>query len=826
MERGISMAYMKKRVSFFMRILLCLIAAGLFIFGFYMLVVQYQTATSHIEDVAGQSLQEKQHGRVLFLSSYSQTHFSVPLQWQGIDKGLKGTGVSFDTEYMDMKNHSDPASVERFRDMLAGKLAHTSYDALIVGDDAALHFAEHHRLELFHGLPVVFLGINDLEYAEQVHKSGWATGIPEESNFADIFATAVKLFPTCHTLVCFVDNTATGQGDLAHLQQIMPQFMGYDFVVINTSELTQAELIERLEALDEHTLLFELDAFEDKDGHSYTIDDMCRLLDQYASRPIFRVSTGGVGSGALCSGFLDFEQFGQEAATMALQLMQGASVSDMPLVHQTATHYVFDARQMQKFGLTLRDLPENSTLLNEQVPFWLKYKAILFPVVLIALAFICIILALVITVSDMRHTSLQLQASRQALMHQLYYDRLTGLITPKGFFRLDAEEYDSACALNIDDFKFVNEKYGYPFGDELLKALAERLRALTGARAARVSGDEFFVLFREDITAQPEKLERMAAQLQLPYTVQQTQLDISISLGVAARRPQDSLNDLLTSAELAIYHGRKHRRHAGCQLYDEQIRQDLDRREQAINDLKKAVREKNFTILYQPQVITATKEVYGFEALCRFPDNRYYPDQFIPLAEESGLIIDLDRIVTEKVIQQLDAWRKAGKKLPVVSINYSAHQLKDDAYTRYVAALLQRYDIPADRIKIEITECSVFADQERSAEFFREVHDMGMDIALDDFGTGYSSLTAMKQLPVDFVKFDKSLIDEYLLPGKVTFLANLAAIVHDLGRQIVAEGVETEAQYQLARELGLDQIQGYYFAKPLPGEKAMDVSFQ
>lgn len=130
------MAYMKKRVSFFMRILLCLIAAGLFICGFYMLVVQYQTATSHIEDVAGQSLQEKQHGRVLFLSSYSQTHFSVPLQWQGIDKGLKGTGVSFDTEYMDMKNHSDPASVERFRDMLAGKLAHTSYDALIVGDVA------------------------------------------------------------------------------------------------------------------------------------------------------------------------------------------------------------------------------------------------------------------------------------------------------------------------------------------------------------------------------------------------------------------------------------------------------------------------------------------------------------------------------------------------------------------------------------------------------------------------------------------------------------------------------------------------------------------
>ena len=244
-----------------------------------------------------------------------------------------------------------------------------------------------------------------------------------------------------------------------------------------------------------------------------------------------------------------------------------------------------------------------------------------------------------------------------------------------------------------------------------------------------------------------------------------------------------------------------------------------------VNDLQAAIQEQSFTVLYQPQVDAGSKGLVGLEALCRFKDNKYYPDQFIPVAEESGYIIELDRIVTRKVVEQLASWRDVGYELPVVSINYSAHQLRDTGYAEYVGGLLRERGIPSDRIKIEITERSVFADQERSEEFFRAMHAMGIRVALDDFGTGYSSITSVSQLPVDDIKFDKSLIDNYLVEGRLTFLENLTALVHDMGKKVIAEGVETSDQYQLVKQIGIDQIQGYYFDKPLPANRAISVEY-
>ena len=182
--------------------------------------------------------------------------------------------------------------------------------------------------------------------------------------------------------------------------------------------------------------------------------------------------------------------------------------------------------------------------------------------------------------------------------------------------------------------------------------------------------------------------------------------------------------------------------------------------------------------------------------------------------------------MTEKVIEQLSAWKEEGRELPVVSVNYSARQLSDTDYTAFLRDCLARYDIPADRIKIEITESSVFSDKERSDAFFDEIHAMGMAIALDDFGTGYSSISSMTSLPVDFIKFDKSLTDTYLTGDRVAFLANLTSIVHDAGRRVIIEGVETEDQFALAKAIGIDEIQGYFFDRPLPAEEAIRVSYE
>ncbi len=295
-----------------------------------------------------------------------------------------------------------------------------------------------------------------------------------------------------------------------------------------------------------------------------------------------------------------------------------------------------------------------------------------------------------------------------------------------------------------------------------------------------------------------------------PYLYGNERIEVSIAAGFADRQEGESIDDLTTHAELALYYGRRGDVHHGFQIYEQGIKDKIDRRNALVNDLQAAIQEQSFTVLYQPQVDAGSKGLVGLEALCRFKD---------------GYIIELDRIVTRKVVEQLASWRDVGYELPVVSINYSAHQLRDTGYAEYVGGLLRERGIPSDRIKIEITERSVFADQERSEEFFRAMHAMGIRVALDDFGTGYSSITSVSQLPVDDIKFDKSLIDNYLVEGRLTFLENLTALVHDMGKKVIAEGVETSDQYQLVKQIGIDQIQGYYFDKPLPANRAISVEY-
>lgn len=814
------------KISTIFQFLLGAAAVIFFVSGIMMLMDQYRQSRSRIQEIASESLRQEGEYRVLFLSSYSQSHFSVPLQWQGLKEGFDGQSVVLDTEYMDRKNHPEEETFRLFTEQLTKKLSTVSYDVLVTGDDDALSFAEEHRQDLFADCPVVFLGINNIRFAEQVHEEGWATGIPEESNFLDVFSTAADFFPDARHFVCIVDSSATGQGDLTQLSGIIGDFPGYEFDVINCSDLTQKQLIEKIEEVDAHSLIMELDAFADADGNIYTIDGMCRLLSEHSDRPIFRVSTGGVGSGAVCSGFIDFEQYGREAAAMAIAILGGQSPADIPLLYDHETAYVFDLDRMKTYGFDENDLPENSTVVSGEVPFLRQHRAILSPLLRIFLAAILVIIVLAIGFVRADADSRKLAEDERDLRHKVYYDGLTELLNRNGLFELDASEFQSACVINVDDLKFVNEKYGYSCGDEVLKTIARRLESIHDSKAIRLGGDEFLLLSARSFLKEPDRARQLEEKLHRQYTYGTIVLDLTVSIGYAEKTEGMSTDDLLTAAELAMYHGRTIHRRRGHSFYDESIREELDRKTAIINDLLEAVRENAFTVLYQPQVVTESGNVIGFEALCRFPDNKYTPNLFIPVAEESGLIMNIDRIVTQKAVQQLAEWKEAGKELPVISINYSAKQLRDAEYANFLKDLLDENRIPHDRVKIEITESSVFADKVRSERFFGMIHDMGMQIALDDFGTGYSSITAMRALPVDFIKFDKSLIDEYLVKGHLTFITDLTAMVHDLGKKIVAEGVETEEQYRLARQIGIDQIQGYYFDRPMPAEKAIEVKYQ
>ena len=793
--------------------ILAVLSIALILVGVSRLYGLYKNLAENDESMARASLRDQKQHSVLFLSSYSQSHFSVPMQWDGINQAFEGTEVLLDTEYMDMKNNADDESQALFEQLLRHKLESHAYDVLIVGDDAALNFAEEHRNDLFKGMPVVFLGINDIDHAHRVHDEGWATGIPEQSNMADVFKTAANIFNACDTFVCIVDDTETGKADVVSLEQVMPQLPNHKFEIVNLSQLSEEEFLKRMGELKDNTIVFELDAFKDRNGKVYTIDDVCRLLANNCPRPVFRVSTGGVGNGALCSGFLDFTKFGNEAGQMAIEILNGKAPSNIDLAGGSATEYVFDYQQLKRFNINNSQLPENSIVLGNDSNLMENYGAILKPMGYVLIGFACLTLFLVLEFLKSRR-------SERDLYYRHYHDSLTDLPNRNAAKQLHGRRAVGSVALiDIDGFRFINEVYGYSRGDVVIKTLADRLRNLPELRCVRYGADEFLVLFDGDIAKERKLFDEVVRLTHEPVEADDQSIEISCSAGIVVRDGDQTLEELMTDADLALYEARESSGRSRYAYYSPQMREKIDGRRQVISSLDQAIAEESFRVVYQPQIDLASGKLYGFEALCRFKDDLYYPNEFIPVAESVGLIIQIDRIVTKKAVEQMRIWRDAGFEVPSISINYSPTQLKDTEYCAWLKGLLDEAQIPANLVKLEVTESGSF-EGKWAQQFFSEVHETGMQLALDDYGTGYSTLNAVSAYPMDFIKLDKSVNDSHLQPGSEYYLESLVTFIHDLGKRVVAEGVEDAVQIELAKKLQIDYIQGYYYSPPLEANAA------
>lgn len=787
---------------------LAILSVVLMLVGVSRLYGLYKNLADNDGSMARASLRDKKQHAVLFLSSYSQSHFSVPLQWDGISEAFEGTEVLLDTEYMDMKNNADDESQALFEQLLRHKLESHDYEVLIVGDDAALNFAEEHRNDLFAGVPVVFLGINDIDHARRVHDEGWATGIPEQSNMAEVFRAAADIFDTCDTFVCVVDDTETGKADVVSLEQIKPLFPDHEFEIVNLSRLSEEEFLRRMEGLKDNAIVFELDAFRDRNGKVYTIDDVCRLLADNCPRPVFRVSTGGVGNGALGSGFLDFTKFGIDAGQMAIDILNGKALSDIDLASGSATEYVFDYQQLMRFNIKISQLPGNSIVLGGDSDLMQSYGAILRPLAYVLAGFACLTLFLVLEFLKSRR-------SEKDLYYRHYHDSLTDLPNRNAAKQLHGSRAVGSVALiDIDGFRFINEVYGYGRGDVVIKTLADRLRSLPELRCVRYGADEFLLLFDGDISRERKLFDEVVRLTHEPIEADDQSIEISCSAGIVVRNGDQSLEELMTDADLALYEARESSGRSRYAYYSPQMREKIDGRRQVISSLDHAIAEESFRAVYQPQIDLASGKLHGFEVLCRFKDDLYYPNEFIPVAESVGLIIQVDRIVTKKAVEQMRAWRDAGFEVPSISINYSPIQLKDTEYCAWLKGLLDEAHIPARLVKLEVTESGSF-DGDKARQFFSEVHETGMQLALDDYGTGYSTLNAVSVYPMDYIKLDKSVSDNHLQPGSEYYLESLVSFIHGLGRRVVAEGVEDAVQIELAKKLEIDYIQGYYYSPPL-----------
>jgi diguanylate cyclase (GGDEF)-like protein len=426
--------------------------------------------------------------------------------------------------------------------------------------------------------------------------------------------------------------------------------------------------------------------------------------------------------------------------------------------------------------------------------------------------------------------------TEEALLRHALHDSLTGL--PNRVLLLDRLAMSLARAkrrrarvgvlfLDLDRFKLFNDSRGHAAGDILLRGVAERLQMAIrpGDTVARFGGDEFVVVC-DELADETEALrvgERVLRSVREPFAVGPEEVFLSASLGIALAEADSDADALLGDADAAMYRA-KLRGRSRCEVFDHTMRQEAASRVATQGALHRALERDELRIVYQPVVSLASGSVVAAEALVRWlhPERGFVPPaDFVPLAEESGLIVPIGSWVLETAVRHWAGWRSRHPERlpPVLHVNLSPRQLHQQEFLGFVHHVLTRYRMEPGQVCVELTETVLMEDLERRRSPLSELRDLGVRIALDDFGTGYSSLTYLKRFPVDCIKIDQSFVAG--VAGDTFDAAIVQSVVdlaHAVGLSVVAEGVETPEQLAKLRQLGCDQAQGYLFSRPRPAQ--------
>lgn len=408
-------------------------------------------------------------------------------------------------------------------------------------------------------------------------------------------------------------------------------------------------------------------------------------------------------------------------------------------------------------------------------------------------------------------------------------DPLTGLPGLTAFegtiaqavWRADAESKQLALLfVNIDDLKSVNMAAGRRTGDYVLRQSAKRLRALVAPfMAARVVGDEFLLLMADD--PQPRDASALAKQVQaaigVPFPVERGEVSLTCSIGVAMYPEHGALSTMISHAQAAMGEA-KVAGGASHAFFEPRMMQGKRDQMELLKDLRRALDMKQLELFYQPKIHAPSGEIIGAEALLRWNHptrGMISPVVFIPMAERYGLIVRLGSWVIDEACRQARAWRDNGLRMKV-AINLSVHQLRQPGLAMEIAGALEAHQINPDLLTCEVTETSAMEDVETTMRVLGDLDRLGVHISIDDFGTGHSSLSYLRTLPADELKIDRSFVLDLETSQDARKVAlAVVNLAKALNLKVVAEGVETEGQNQILREMGCDQLQGYLFAKPM-----------
>ena len=521
---------------------------------------------------------ETDEKRVLFLSSYSYAWDTVQIQIEGIKEGI-GDGIVLDYEFMDTKRFSDEESQQVFYEGFKYRMQRVApYDVVILGDDAALNFAVKYRDELFSGIPLVFEGINNTDYAIELAKDPLITGVLEQLSFEKNINFAKTLYPNAKRVVSILDNSVTGEAERKSFYKNAENYPDLDFSEINTSELTTDQLITTLSTIDNNTILIYIVMTEDASGVQYTSSQSIKLVSKYASVPALRMVSGGIGQGLLGGNIVSMEFSGKIAAQIATEIVNGKAPSDFDVIVDSPNIYCVDENVMRKFNLDLSLIPEGSEVVNHKLPFLERNQEAILPgvIILILLLFIIGLLFFKNIKQDSRAKSLE--EDKENLTKTSLSDFLTGVANRTNLYA-DLTElflHNSICSLfifDVDGFKQINDTYGHNVGDEVLKEVGRRLKSISNKDFTpyRFGGDEFVCILRNNFNNQIEDYANRCMELFKPdfQLLDGRTLTVHISLGISVY-PDDTstMKQLVEYADKAMYTVKKNGKNAYARYRD------------------------------------------------------------------------------------------------------------------------------------------------------------------------------------------------------------------------------------------------------------------
>jgi diguanylate cyclase (GGDEF)-like protein len=430
--------------------------------------------------------------------------------------------------------------------------------------------------------------------------------------------------------------------------------------------------------------------------------------------------------------------------------------------------------------------------------------------------------------------SIERKRYQEQLEYQANYDALTGLPNRNLLHdRLRQSVYAQRFVrsigvvfIDIDHFKFVNDSLGHNTGDKLLQKIAERLLGAVrdGDTVARLGGDEF-ILILNDQTGQEviyRAMQRIINKISEPIEIDGQELLVTCSAGISLY-PQDGpdVETLLKNADAAMYRAKEKGRN-NFQFYTAEMNRQVNERLKMETNLRRALERNEFELYYQPRINVESGALVGCEALLRWQHPELgltLPERFIGLAEETGLIVPIGEWVLQTACAQARTWEKNGGPPITVSVNLSMRQFKQEALAGAVDDALRSSGLDPRRLEMELTESLVMQDTEAAIRVLERLREIGVELSVDDFGTGHSSLSYLTRLPISALKIDQSFVQD--VKGRINVDEGIVAqaiisLAHNLKLKVVGEGVETGAQFEFLKKHGCDEVQGYYFGRPMP----------